>query len=213
MLDDSRYYVYLYLREDGTPYYVGKGSGNRVWSKNKVIKLPKNKNNIIIIAKNLFEFEAFLLETKLISEYGRKDVGTGILRNQTDGGDGIVGWHGIYKSYDERFGKEKSEIIKSKKSKSKIGKNKGEKSGMYGKKGSNFGKKLSDHTKFLLSETKVGTKNPRYDRKQYCWQNIKTGEIVHLTRYELCQTYNLKNSNVQLVLQGKRKRVKDWTLK
>ena len=84
---------------------------------------------------------------------------------------------------------------------------------MYGKKGSNFGKKLSDHTKFLLSETKVGTKNPRYDRKQYCWQNIKTGEIVHLTRYELCQTYNLKNSNVQLVLQGKRKRVKDWTLK
>jgi hypothetical protein len=213
MTDNARYYVYLYLRQDGTPYYVGKGSGTRAWSTNKLINLPVDKNNIIIVGKNLYESEAFLLEKKLIREYGRKDMNTGILRNLTDGGDGIVGWDGINKTYDERFGKEKSLIVKLKKSKSMMGKNKGVNSALYGKKGSNAGKTLSDSTKKLISEARVGDKNPRHDDTEYSWQNIKTGEVVTLTRYELCERYNLYNSNVQLVLQGKQKRVKDWKLK
>jgi hypothetical protein len=90
------FYVYVYLRKDGTPYYVGKGKGNRAWVKHryggKGVQLPTSKDNIKIIAKNLTEVESLLLEQKLIELFGRKDNQTGILRNETDGGDGTSGY-------------------------------------------------------------------------------------------------------------------------
>ena len=83
------YYVYQYLREDMTPYYIGKGKGDRLNRRHKVGLPPKERR--VIIADNLLEQEAFDLEIKLITKYGRKDLGTGILRNQTNGGDGASG--------------------------------------------------------------------------------------------------------------------------
>jgi len=82
------YYVYQYLREDGTPYYIGKGSKNRAYSTCRTIPRPKDRSKIQIIAHHLFESEALLLETKLISIFGRIDLGTGILHNKTNGGEG-----------------------------------------------------------------------------------------------------------------------------
>jgi hypothetical protein len=89
---NNDYYVYLYLRPDGTPYYVGKGKGGRAFQRYKRrIKPPDDENRIIFHAENLTEDEAFTLEKELIAKYGRKDNGTGILRNLTDGGEGTSG--------------------------------------------------------------------------------------------------------------------------
>jgi hypothetical protein len=93
-MDNRRFYTYAWLREDGTPYYIGKGTGYRAYTgkgRKGNRKPPKDKSRILILKKNLTEEEAFKHEIYMIALYGRKDNGTGILINLTDGGDGVPG--------------------------------------------------------------------------------------------------------------------------
>jgi hypothetical protein len=86
-----QFYAYLWLREDGTPYYAGKGFGDRAFvARGHKVRPPPDRSRIIIYL-TLSEAEAFALEMTLIAWYGRKDLGTGCLRNFTNGGEGQAG--------------------------------------------------------------------------------------------------------------------------
>ena len=85
------YYTYAYLRESGTPYYIGKGSNDRAYQKhmrnNGQNLLPKNRNRILILKRFDLEEDAYKHEKYLIALYGRKCDG-GILVNMVHGGKG-----------------------------------------------------------------------------------------------------------------------------
>lgn len=130
------YYTYAYLREDKTPYYIGKGKGKRIYNKmNGDIRPPKDKSRIIFLKKNLTEEEeAFKHEIYMIDVFGRKDLGTGILRNRTNGGEGASGV-----LVNEETRKKLSEM-------------------RVGEKNPNYGKKMTEEQKQKISEKRKGMK-------------------------------------------------------
>ena len=133
------YYTYAYLREDKTPYYIGKGKGNRLYKRgSRVFAPPKDKSRIIFLKKNLTEEEAFKHEIYMIDVFGRKDLGTGILHNLTDGGEGIS-------NLSDETRKKMSEVKK-------------------GENNPNYGKIFSEEHRKKLSEARKGENNPNYGK-------------------------------------------------
>lgn len=116
-----KYYVYAYIRKiDGTPYYIGKGCNKRAIYGKHFVTIPRDKSKIVILESNLSEVGALALERRYIEWYGRKDIGTGILHNKTEGGE--VGPTNIGRTHSEatkekirltKLGKTRSEETKS----------------------------------------------------------------------------------------------------
>jgi hypothetical protein len=90
--------VYAYLRENdsangkaGSPYYIGKmASARRPWGKHTT-RPPSDPRRVRLLRGGLTEQEANEWEMFYIKKYGRIDLGTGGLRNLTDGGEGVAG--------------------------------------------------------------------------------------------------------------------------
>jgi hypothetical protein len=142
------FYVYAYLRANGTPYYIGKGKAKRAWDRSHIISVPEETHRILILIQNLTEDEALEKESFLIKWYGRKNNNTGILRNLTDGGKG--GWDHIHSNKElseKRINATKTALTGKKKTKeiiqkrlNTVKKNKsfsGENNPMFGKNHSN----------------------------------------------------------------------------
>jgi hypothetical protein len=175
MVNPNRFYTYAYLREDRTPYYIGKGKGNRISNRKKGdIKPPKDKSRIIFLKQNLTEEEAFKHEIYMIGVFGRKDLGTGILYNRTNGGEGSSGAirtpetrakmsashkgenHPLYGKTGEnnpRYGKTHSPETRA-----KIG------AANKGKMPHTYGKPLSQETRAKLSAAMKGENHPNYGK-------------------------------------------------
>lgn len=171
-----RFYVYICFKKDGTPFYVGKGSGDR-WQKTfrdkhnpfKARTAKKVGKPIVVkIAEFEDENEAFKCELDLILKLGRYPFGP--LTNLTDGGGGCLGAR-----HSDEYKKELSKRLKGKKLSAahclaiSLGqkgipkpphtietRQKMSKAAM--------GRKFSPETRQKLSETKLGARNPYFGK-------------------------------------------------
>jgi hypothetical protein len=94
--------VYAFFRNNGVPYYIGKGTSQRPYRCSKThrsVHCPRtadgriDKGRIKLLFTDMKEGDALDTEICLISLLGRidKDPVHGVLRNMTDGGDGTSG--------------------------------------------------------------------------------------------------------------------------
>ena len=165
--DPYRFYTYAYLRKDRTPYYIGKGQRRRIYENiGKPCATPKDKNRIIFLKQNLTEEEAFRHEIYMIAVFGRKDLGTGILHNRTDGGEGSSGY---------------CHTTETKNHMSKL---------MSGKNNSFYGKTHNKESKKKMSESRSGEKNHRYGKPS--WN--KGIEMSEETRKKMSESAKRRNN-------------------
>jgi hypothetical protein len=176
------FYHYLYLREDGTPYYSGKGKDGRAWASSKNVQPPKDPTRIVITHWGLTELWALAMERWYIRWYGRKDIGTGILRNMTDGGDGTSGKKASEAELLVRY--------------------KGEANPMYGSVRQDV---------VLRNKATQGINHPYHNKTihNFVYNN---GICETTTMYELIKKYHLKNNGIYLLCRGDIKSSQGWKL-
>ena len=201
------YYTYAYLREDGTPYYIGKGSGNRAYATHYNTYVPP-KERILILKDNLTEEEAFKHEIYMINVYGRKDLRTGILWNRTDGGDGSSG----HKHTEEmrKLISQKTKEGMTPEVRKKLSK-------------SSMGKVLSEETKKKMSirmKGKVWTRDEVERRRntrcnKWIYEITTPSGIIEKTNNmaEYCRNNNLNNRHMSEVANGIWKQHKGYQVK
>lgn len=224
--DSRRFYVYLWLRHKNSkhgprlsPYYVGKGSGNRAFNpRQRRVKPPKDRSYIVFAQEGLTEQEAFDLERYYITLYGRKDLGTGILNNFTNGGEGASGLklsqEARHKISRAHTGKIVSQKTRDKLSRASIGHQ------------HFLGKSHTQETRAKISLANRGnqyflgkthTQEVRYKiaqaRLKYLYELTAPSGDIYITDNltDFARQHDLSQGNLVNVIHGKRKSHKGWT--
>ena len=144
----SGFYVYAYVRENGIPYYIGKGKDRRAYQihkrKDSVKINPPSRDRILILEQNLTKVGACAIERRLIRWYGKKSDGSGCLVNLADGGDG-----------NSVPGRKLSEDTKEKLRQINLGRKQSHDT-IEKKRVKSLGSKRSEETKLKMSESQRG---------------------------------------------------------
>ena len=201
------FYVYgLYApgRYKGSLFYIGKGTGQRMYT-HKNDKKQSHKRNCILAAKGdwypekikdgLSEAEAFKLEKELIAKYGPQ------LTNKTTGGEGTCG----YKHSDiaklamskankgannPQFGKAHSKKTKAKISKSNKGKKSGYTPSLETREKisiANKGRKSSAKAKLNISKGRLRIHQYTFEPVDFKSYHLWAFSISDLTYNEYCK--------------------------
>lgn len=225
----KKYVVYRHRRlDDFTIFYVGIGSLKRANSKHSRNKYWKNITNKVLysveVLGNDFSLkDACELEMLLISEYGRKDLCTGVLVNMSNGGEGGFGYtpsttvkiaHSARMSgegnpnYNKPMSEEQKDKLRVERPYMR-----GENNHMYGKKGSlhpqygktgelapNYGKTLPQEQKDMISMS-LKRGNCVYAKLVL---DLQTG-IFYDCMKDAAEAYKINYSTLRSMLQGKNK--------
>jgi hypothetical protein len=213
----SKFYVYgHFLPKTDIPFYIGKGKGRRAYHKydrsafwHNVV----NKNGgyeVRILIENLSAQEALDKERELISEYGRRDIGTGILVNQTDGGDGVVG-HSM--EVRHKISVTHKGNVLTEEHRNKIS-------------AANKGRMLTSETKNKIRMSLTGKKRPQHviDKMRKSLHNTGGKPIIqydingnfiaeHNTIKEAARQYGLCYRSIRRVLKGQLRKTKGYIFK
>jgi hypothetical protein len=222
------FYVYAFLRfrdsirgSKYSPYYIGKGRGKRAFERHgRTVPAPGERSCIAFVQEGLTESEALSLETYCIQLYGRIDIGTGILHNRTNGGEGTSG------------------LVVSAETKRKMSELR------RGEKHPNWGKTPSRETRQRMSDAKRGEKHPNWGKTRppevcdkiskgqkgrvqsketrrklslakaiYLYELIDSGGEVYVTDHLFCfaQQHGLDNGALNRVVHGIASHHKGWT--
>lgn len=236
------FYVYIHRRKtDDNVFYVGKGHGNRAWSKhgrNTYWKRVAEKHGfyVEIIRSDMLEKDSFDLEVETIAS-----IGIDNLTNLTQGGEGLSGYRfteeqrnrmkGRVGPLSPKFGKPTPPEVRR-----KIGDaQRGHLNHQFGKVGElspSFGLARSDETRkrqryaaarnrtdqyrAKMSESKKrtaprGSDHPAFDHRVHRFFHEDHG-VVESTRYDWIKMFDIHPPLASCLINGSIKSTKGWRL-
>lgn len=214
------YYVYVLKRSNGNPFYVGKGTRDRLsfhewaakrgWSGylyNVIRKIWRSGGTVIHqkIATGLSNDDAIILECSLIKRFGKRSAG-GCLVNITDGGDGASGYKHNKISIEKMRKAWTTREPFSEESKAKM-------------RAANVGKRLSEETKLKISISLSGDKHWNFgktisgDHSKKLHDSTSRPVLVNGVRFasitSAAKYHNICSSTANYRLNSKRKHIKN----